>query len=83
MIRGVVRRGRGYGRKIGYPTININKKSKIKRGVYAGIVILGKKEYKAGIVIGENAEAHLMGYRGNAYGKVAMFEIGKFIDCCL
>ena len=48
-------------------------------GVYTGEVVLGGKRYKAGIVIGENAEAHLKGYRGNAYGKWATIEIGKFI----
>ena len=79
MIRGKVRRGKGYGRKIGFPTININNKSRIKPGVYAGSVTLDKKKYRAGIVIGENAEAHLMGYRGSAYGKWATIEVGKFI----
>ncbi|MEK7569706.1 MAG: riboflavin kinase [Patescibacteria group bacterium] len=79
MIRDIVRKGRGYGKKIGYPTININNKSKIKHGVYAGVVRLGKRNYRAGIVIGENAEAYLVGYRGNAYGRTATMEVGKFI----
>lgn len=79
VIRGKVRRGEGYGRKIGYPTINIPNKSKIKHGVYSGKVTLNTKTYRAGIVISENAEAHLIRYRGNAYGKMATFEMGKFI----
>ena len=79
VIRGRVRKGKGYGRKIGYPTINIPHKSKIKRGVYSGKVILNKKAYRAGIVIGGNAEAHLIGFKGSAYGRVAIIEIGKFI----
>ena len=78
-IRGKVKRGKGYGRKIGFPTINVNNKSKIKHGVYAGVVRLGKREYKAGIVVGEKAEAYLVGYKSNAYGRVAIIEIGKFI----
>ena len=42
--------------------------------------------YKAGIVIGPldkkglpKIEAHLIGYNGNAYGKMATLEIHKFI----
>jgi len=72
-------KGRGYGRKIGFPTINVNSKSKMRHGVYAGTVTLGKKKYRAGIVIGENAEAHLLGYKGNAYGKIATIEPQKFL----
>src|SRR3989338_916151 len=79
VIKGVVRKGRGYGRIIGFPTINIKNNSKIRHGVYSGKVKLGGKIYKAGIVIGENAEAYLVGYQGNAYGKVATFEIKKFL----
>ena len=79
VIKGEVRKGRGYGRKIGFPTINISNKTKIKRGVYTGIVTLRNKTYPAGIVIGENAEAHLIGYEGDAYGKEASLEIKKFI----
>ena len=41
--------------------------------------MLDKKVYKAGIIIGENAEAHLIGYHGNAYGKIATFKVKKFI----
>lgn len=82
MIRGVVRKGRGYGRKIGFPTINIsNTEVKPMYGVYAGKVTLGRKQYRAGIVIGpgKRVEAHLVGYKGNAYGRVATIEISKFI----
>ena len=61
-ISGKVIKGKGYGRKIGFPTVNLE--SKIKEmppdGVYAGRVILEEKEYRAGIVIGpgERVEAH-------------------------
>jgi len=79
VITGRVRKGKGYGRKIGYPTVNINNKTKIKRGIYTGIVTLGNKTYSAGIVIRENAEAHLVGYKGNAYDKEVTLEIKKFI----
>jgi FAD synthase len=78
-ISGKVERGRGYGKKLGFPTMNIRNNSKVKHGVYAGTAILGKKKYRAGIVIGKHAEAHLIGYNGNSYGKTTTFEIGKFI----
>ena len=97
IISGKVIRGDGYGEKIGFPTINIDRRdflkleSKPKFGVYAGSVqfktqIQGKTLYKAGIIIGPldknnlpKIEAHLIGYNGNAYGKVVEFTINKFI----
>jgi riboflavin kinase / FMN adenylyltransferase len=81
-ISGRVRKGRGYGRKIGYPTINISTTAvQPLEGVYGGKVTIGDKEYNAGIVVGpgNKVEAHMIGYKGNAYGKMAVIEIGKFI----
>lgn len=63
-ISGKVIRGDGYGKNIGFPTINIDRrnfrrlKNKPKFGVYAGVVHLEarppsrEKVYKSGIVIG-------------------------------
>ena len=50
-ISGRVIKGDGYGKKIGFPTINIDRRefSKLKNkpilGIYRGEVILGKKIY--------------------------------------
>lgn len=92
IISGKVIRGDGYGKKIGFPTINIDRRSfsklkiKPRLGVYSGVVDLGIKKYKAGIVIGPldkkglpKLEAHLIGYNGNAYGKQVVFKMSKFI----
>ncbi len=67
-------------------------KMKIKPafGVYAGEVSIMSNTrcltYKAGIVIGPldkrklpKIEAHMIGFKGNAYGKTAVFKINKFI----
>lgn len=82
-ISGTVVKGDGYGRKLGFPTLNLEVDSKIElaEGVYSGIAILAGKEYRAGIVIGpsQKIEAHLIGYEGNAYGEDVMLEAEKFL----
>lgn len=83
IITGKVIRGDGYGRKIGFPTINLESDTREfpASGVYVGEVILDGKVYKAGIVIDPNnkVEAHLLGYKENAYGKIATFKLEKFL----
>ncbi len=91
-LRGRVIKGQGYGQRIGFPTANIDRKGYLKLkngipfGVYAGLVALGNKVYKAGIVIGPKdakghpkLEAHLIGYDGDIYGKLLVFRIEKFL----
>ena len=83
IISGKVIRGDGYGKKLGFPTVNLETEviEFPKAGVYAGTAILEGIEYRAGIVLGPNdkIEAHLIGYGGEAYGKEMTLEIKKFI----
>ena len=82
-ITGKVIRGDGYGRKLGFPTVNLETDIKEfpPEGVYAGNATLEGKEYRAGIVVGpkEKIEAHLLEYNGDAYGKEVTLEIKKFL----
>jgi len=83
IISGKVIKGDGYGKKLGFPTVNleIGDQIPLEAGVYAGSVILDEKKYRAGIVIGpeDKVEAHILGYNGNAYGKIVTLEINKFL----
>ncbi|OGI73432.1 hypothetical protein A3D42_00730 [Candidatus Nomurabacteria bacterium RIFCSPHIGHO2_02_FULL_41_18] len=82
-IKGTVIKGDGYGRRLGFPTVNLDIKAREfpKKGVYAGRAILDGKEYRAGIVIGPHAkiEAHLLGYSGDAYGKEVFLTLENFL----
>ena len=82
-ISGKVIKGDQYGRKIGFPTVNIETQMKElpPAGVYAGEVLLDNVVYKAGIVIAPNnkIDAHLIGYNGDAYGKVVSLTLNKFL----
>ncbi|MFA6256941.1 MAG: riboflavin kinase [Candidatus Paceibacterota bacterium] len=83
VISGQVLKGDSYGRKIGFPTVNLKTEAKDvpPNGVYAGTGTLEGKTYRAGIVIGpgDRIEAHLIGYDGDAYGKEVVLQINKFL----
>ncbi len=83
VISGIVVKGDGYGRKIGFPTVNLDVVGKNipEDGVYAGVAFFEDREYKAGIVVGPNGkvEAHLIGASGDIYGKEVRLEIRKFL----
>jgi len=104
VVLGKVIHGEHLGRKLGFPTANIDRRDfirqnlKVKLGVYAGRVevdgrLLGlpqktaiKGSYRAAIVIGPidhrglpKLEAHLIGFKGNLYGKKMVLYLGKYI----
>lgn len=80
-ITGEVTRGRGVGKKLGFPTANLTypaDKCEVKEGVYAGKIIICGTEYKAVINYGakptfgdgeKSVEAHAIDFSGDLYGK--------------
>jgi riboflavin kinase/FMN adenylyltransferase len=96
-ISGRVVHGDHYGKILGFPTANIDRraysrrKMSVKLGVWAGMAILNFessifKSYKAAIVMGPTdknglpkIEAHLIGFKGNLYGKKMQLVLTKYI----
>lgn len=92
-FRGKVIRGDNFGKKLGFPTANIDRrdfnklKIKPKFGVYSGKVILPNViNKKAGLVIGPldkkglpKLEAFILNFEGNLYGKEITFILEKFL----
>lgn len=81
-LRGRVIRGEGWGRKIGYPTANLDhayfRRHPIPSGVYAAFVDLGRRRYRALAIIGvpftwqlsrRKLELYLLQFSGNLVGR--------------
>lgn len=77
------------GRKLGFPTVNLNAGSfgsHYKTGVYACQVKVGSKGYKGALHFGpkkgvkkEVLEIHLLNFRQNVYGKWVIFRVTQSI----
>lgn len=79
-ISGKIQHGKKEGRKLGFPTINLDLNEKYESGVYAGKAHIHGAEYKAAIFIGANKktiEAHILDFReqGEFYEEWAIIEI--------
>ena len=80
-VRGVVVRGDGYGRKLGYPTANILLEDPIT-GVFAGEVTYKEAIYLAALFATEKRpilEAHLLDFEGDLYDEEIEVRIGEKI----
>lgn len=76
---GTVIHGDGYGRKLGYPTANIEINEPVS-GVFAGLVEFDRKKYHAALFAREARpilEAHLLDFDGDLYGKEIVAHIQK------
>jgi len=49
-IKGVTRRYKGNGRRLGYPTANINSKTSLEDGIYFGFASLGEYVNKPSLI---------------------------------
>ena len=90
-IEGIVKKGEKRGRKIGFPTCNLELRDYVipKAGVYASKIILNKSVKRKGIVnIGYKPtfgkkrlmlEAHIFGLKKNLYDKRIKVMLIKFI----
>lgn len=88
-LRGKVVEGYRRGREIGFPTANIKypeNKLLPADGVYRAACVVGDVPYKAVLNIGKNptfglknrsAEAHLIGYSGDLYGREISVEVAE------
>ena len=90
-ICGKVVKGRGVGKKLGYPTANIKTSAEKlipPYGVYAGTCMISGKRYRTAVNIGNrptfgsgfaSIEAHVIGYKGSLLGKQLTVWLGKKI----
>jgi len=90
-ILGIVRRGQGRGRKLGFPTANINPHNEMipPRGVYAVRVMIDNKKFLGMANIGfrpsfsrqqdMNIEVHIFDFRKNIYHQTLIIEFMKKI----
>lgn len=92
-VEGVVERGDGRGRTIGFPTANLHSRAEFvpKLGVYAGFAVHRGRQHPAVINIGVNPtfvaenqqtlklEVHLLDFTGDLYGENLKFEFVDFI----
>jgi len=75
---GVVIHGDGYGRKLGYPTANIEIAGNVS-GVFSGTVEFGAQTYRAALFANDRRpilEAHLLDFDGDLYGKEIIIHVG-------
>lgn len=91
VIKGTVIRGTGDGKKIGFPTANINPESDIsdlKHGVYACDVLVVGKKYKGVAHFGPRAvfgeinpqfEVHILDFDLEIYGKIVDVYLNKYL----
>ncbi|MEG1622008.1 MAG: riboflavin kinase [Alistipes sp.] len=88
VVEGVVIHGRELGRKIGYPTANIEVNLNAPSGVWVARIVIDNKAYAAMANIGKNPtvgglhrhlEVHIFGFNGDLYGHYLRIELVRKI----
>jgi riboflavin kinase/FMN adenylyltransferase len=82
IFEGNVIHGQKEGRKLGFPTANVEFTGEMKEGVYSGWAIIDGKKYQAGIMYRNGTtilEAHILDFSGDIYGKKIELEVGAKI----
>lgn len=86
-----VARGKGVGRKLGFPTVNLSAQrflGELKDGVYSCNVEYENKLYKGALYFGRRfitrvedyiLEIHILDFDKTIYGKTIEFKINQFI----
>ena len=85
IIKGIVIKGQQLGRKMGFPTANIDAQEKrVENGVYRSMVRIDGKSYRAMTNVGLRPsvdgrtrllEAHLFDFDGDLYGRRIQVEL--------
>ena len=71
-LSGIIEKGQGLGKPIGFPTANILLNDDRFSGTYAGVVIVGGREYPSAIYGNQRRkllESHLLDFSGDLYGQ--------------
>ncbi len=90
MYKGKVIHGDKEGRKIGFPTLNleINEKLDFEKGVHAAFVYIGNKPFKGLLYYGprlvknetfDKLEIYVLEFMDEIYGEEVEFEVKEFI----
>lgn len=84
---GKVKKGKGRGKDLGFPTANIDLHKKIPEGVYISLVKINKKQIPSLTFIGTaktfnetkyQAESYLLDFKSDLYGKyISIYLINK------
>ncbi|OGG57698.1 hypothetical protein A2765_06195 [Candidatus Kaiserbacteria bacterium RIFCSPHIGHO2_01_FULL_56_24] len=79
---GIVTKGEGKGKKLGFPTINIPLEDDSLSGIYAATVTIKGSEYHAAAYADTSRkllEAHILDFEDDLYGLPVMIELKQKI----
>jgi riboflavin kinase/FMN adenylyltransferase len=82
IFEGEVVHGQKEGRKLGFPTANVEFTGELDEGVYSGWAVVEGKKYQAGIMYRNGTtilEAYILDFSGDIYGKKIEIEVGAKI----